>query len=139
MNTENQKDLDAFIRQLTKEIPLEEPRDHFTETVLSKIEANVKQPIHVVYTPLFSKTSWVVISLIAITLLIIGYFAGEQETVLTNVFSLLTERSESLPTINLPSISNSKILLFSSLALISCVAIQIIWLKNSWAKKQVLF
>lgn len=139
MNTKNEKDLDAFIRQLTKEIPWEEPRDHFTDTVLGKIEANVKQPIRVVYTPLFSKVSWFLICVLAITLLLIGYFAGEQETVFTNVFSLLMERSESMPTFNLPSISNSKILLFSSLALISCFAIQIIWLKNSWAKKQVLF
>jgi len=139
MSTENERALDAFIKQLTKEIPLEEPNDQFTDTVLSTIEATIKQRVRIVHTPVFSKTSWVVIGLIAIALLIIGYLSGEQGTALPNFFSFLTEASNTKIALSLPTIANSKILLFSSLAFICCVAIQILWLKKSWAKKHVLF
>ena len=139
MSTENERALDAFIRQLTKEIPLEEPNEQFTDTVLGKLKSANEPGLKSVYTPVFSLTVWVVVGFIAVALLIIGYFTGEQGTVLSGFFSSLTERSKTMLGGNIPSISSSKILLFSSAALISCVAIQIIWLKKSWAKKQVLF
>ncbi len=139
MSTENERALDAFIRQLTKEIPLEEPNEQFTDTVLDKLKASREPGIKSVYTPVFSLTSWVAVAFLAVALLIIGYFTGEQGTALSGFLSSITEGSRTIFSGNLPSISSSKILLFSSLALISCVAIQIIWLKKSWENKQVMF
>ena len=139
MSTENERAVDAFIRQLTKEIPLEEPNEQFTDNVLGKLKSSSEPGIKSVYTPVFSLTSWVAVSCLAVALLLIGYFTGEQGTVLSGFFSSITERSKTIFSGNLPSISSSKILLFSSLALISCVAIQIVWLKKSWAKKRVMF
>ncbi len=139
MNTENERVIEDLIRQLTKEIPFEEPQGQFTHNVLAAIEAEREQSTQIIYTPLISKASWFFIGVIAISLLAIGYFSGEQGAVLTSLFSQLIERSKIMANINLPSISNSKVLLFSSMTFISCVAIQIIWLKKSWAKKHVLF
>ncbi|WP_297761477.1 hypothetical protein [uncultured Muriicola sp.] len=139
MSTENERALDAFIRQLTKEIPLEEPHEQFTDTVLGKLKASSEPSIPTVYTPVFSMTSWVAMSFLAVALLLIGYITGEQGTVLSGFFSSITEQTNAIFSGNLPSISSSKILLLSSLALISCVAIQIVWLKKSWSKKRVIF
>jgi len=138
MSTENERALDAFIRQLTEEIPLEEPNEQFTDTVLGKLKSSVEPVIKSVYTPVFSWTSWVAVGFLAVALLLIGYFTGEHGTG-SGFFTSITEGSKSIIGDNLPSISSSKILLFSSLALISCLAIQIVWLKKNWAKKQVLF
>jgi hypothetical protein len=139
MSTENESALDAFIRQLTKEIPLEEPNDQFTDKVLENIEKSRKRSIQSVYTPVFSKVAWMVVGFIVISLLVIGYFSGEQESVLPILVSYLAEQSEISFTLSLPSIASSRILLFSFLALICCLLIQIIWLKKSWTHKRVMF
>ena len=139
MSTESERELDAFIRQLTNEIPLEEPNKQFTDTVLGKLKSSSEPGIKSVYTPLFSLASWIVVGCLAVALLLLGYFSGEQGTVLSGFFSSITERTKIIFSGNLPSISGSRILLFSSLALISSVAIQIIWLKKSWENKQVTF
>ncbi len=139
MSTENERALDAFIRQLTKEIPLEEPNKQFTDTVLGKLKSSGETGVKTVYTPVFSLASWIAVGCLAVALLLLGYFSGEQGTVFSGFFSSLTERSKTMFSGNLPSILSSRILLFSSLALISCVAIQIIWLKKSWANKRVMF
>ena len=139
MSTENERALDAFIRQLTKEIPLEEPNKQFTDSVLGKLKSSGEPIVKTVYTPVFSLASWITVGCLAVALLLLGYFSGEQGTVLSGFFSSLTERSKTIFSGNLPSFFSSRILLFSSLALISCVAIQIIWLKKSWANKRVMF
>ena len=139
MSTDNEKELDDFLRQLTKDIPLEEPNDQFTASVLKTITATASSSSRIVHTPVFSRASWILIVLLAATLLVLGYDYGDQGTILPGFLSFLS--ATSIPELigHLPVIGGSKILVFSFLTFVSAVAIQIVWLKKSWAKKQVLF
>jgi hypothetical protein len=139
MNLENEKELDAFLKQLTKDIPLEEPHDHFTEKVLGKIELAGSTGRQSVNTPLFTRGNWVMIGLMAIILLVIGSRYQEPGTILPDFLSFFTDLSKADFTAKLPGIASSDILVFSLLAMISCLAVQIAWLKKSWEKKRVLF
>jgi len=139
MSTENDKELDSFLRQLTKDIPLEEPQDQFTENVLNAIkEAGSKNSL-AMHTPLFSRASWFLIVFLASTLLILAYDYGEKEPHLPGFFSLFSTYSTSELFGRLPVIGDSNILVISFLALVSAVAFQIVWLKRNWAHKQVMF
>ncbi len=139
MSTDNEKELDDFLRQLSKDIPLEEPNIQFTASVLKTITAAASSSNPIVHTPVFSRASWILIVLLAATLLVLGYDYGNQGTLLPGFLSFLSAKS--IPELigHLPVIGGGKILVFSFLTFVSAVAIQIAWLKKSWAKKQVLF
>jgi hypothetical protein len=139
MSTDNDEKLNVFLKELTKDIPLEKPHDDFTDNVLRTIKLAASTSDRAVYTPVFSRASWIVIVLMACTLLFLGYDFGVRETLVPGYISSLSEYSGSLLNGHLPAIASSNILVFSFLALISALAIQIVWLKKSWAKKQVLF
>ncbi len=139
MSTDNDKELDDFLRQLAKDIPLEEPNDQFTASVLKTIKATASVRSRIVHTPVFSRASWILIVLLASILLVLGYDYGDQGTLLPGYLSFLRAASISEIIGHLPVIGRSNILVFSFLTFVSAVAIQIVWLKKSWAKKQVLF
>lgn len=139
MSTENEKELDDFLRQLTKDVPLEEPNDQFTAGVLSTIKTATSLNSAKVHAPVFSRASWVLIIFLASVLLILGYGYREQQTMLPGFFSFLRKTSNSDVMVHLPNLGSSNILVFSFLALLGAVAFQIVWLKKSWAKKRVVF
>ena len=86
------------------------------------------------FTPPYSQRHRGYVGGLAVSLLIIGYFSIDQGTVFSNLLALLQSVQKPCLVVDLPTFSSSSILVFSSLALISCVAIQIVWLKKKLGK-----
>ncbi|NNE02258.1 MAG: hypothetical protein HKM92_02355 [Arenibacter sp.] len=139
MKEDREKKLDAFVRQIVKEVALEEPSENFTKNVLSKIDEVSVAAKTVSYTPLISKPVWYVLALVT-SLLLISTFIGniEFDFFLKNS-NFLANLSENSPTLNLPNISFSNIVVYAALALGFFVYVQIYLLKKSWIQNEVSY
>jgi hypothetical protein len=71
MEENKDKQLDDFVKKVVKNIGLETPSDHFTQSIMSKIAAQKENSTITIYKPLISKTGWLVLA--AITLFLFAF------------------------------------------------------------------
>jgi hypothetical protein len=139
MKENKEKKLDAFIKQLVKEVALEEPSVGFTKKVLSKIDEASLTTQTTGYTPLISKTAWFVVAVVSISLLIIAAYGNVEfdlSLINSDFFTILSESSSQ---ISLPNISFSNVVVYAALAVGFFAYVQIYLLKKSWIQKEVLY
>ncbi len=71
---------DDALSSLLKSNMLEPPSDHFTSGVLAKLGLELA-PTKVIYEPVISKSGWIVISLVAATILALALFGTTSDAV----------------------------------------------------------
>ncbi|GGD43738.1 hypothetical protein [Muriicola marianensis] len=129
---------DETIRKSLKELPVEEVPAGFTKQVMDAINVMERRPVR--YTPVFSKTAWVLIFCLALVLMVAGYTSSLQNEALL----FLTRDLNLMPFTFLSSdgssfTSDTRIVVYSLLAFCSLFSLQIILLKRNWVNKQVYF
>ncbi|MEY8019750.1 hypothetical protein AB8P51_02890 [Muriicola sp. SD30] len=131
-----EKQIDERLRELFSELPLEQPSDGFTGGVLKQLETSPSQ-VGPNYAPLFSRTGWILVISLVVTLLVSGYLSEGSGSYMPE--SVVSEFMEvfTLAESYLPQIGNSEILVYSFLALILCFTFQVLWFKNSWFKRRM--
>lgn len=76
MEENRDKQFDDFVKKVVKNAGLETPSDDFTQNIMSKIIAQNEKSIATHYKPLISNTSWLVLAVIAILLLVYIIFGN---------------------------------------------------------------
>ncbi len=127
---------DETIRKSLRELPPEEAPAGFTKQVMEAIYAPERNSVR--YTPVISKTAWVLISCLALVLMVMGYTSSLQNEALL----FLTRDLNLMPFTFLSSdgssyISDTRIVVYALLAFCSLFSLQIILLKRNWVNKQV--
>ncbi len=73
---EEDKKLNEFLKKSVKMVGLEKPSSDFTQVVLSKITKETQIQKEYKYTPLFSKTAWVVVCSVVVAIFVSAIFAN---------------------------------------------------------------
>ncbi len=137
---EGEKEWDDYIRKCLKDLTEEAPPEGFTAQVMKAVQAEKKSVLKSGYSPVFSRTSWVLVAIAAFTLLTLGFTAdGDQP-----LFGLFTPDFDLIPGSmrfweGIEPLAGTRILVYASLALSSFFCLQIVLLKRSWAHKNVSF
>lgn len=128
MENSKEKEWDEFLKKTVKQAGLESPSPNFTNTVLSRIEAQKRGAVG--YTPLISRTAW---SIMGLLVLVFFGFAiwGDSEMevprwVPFDMEGLLNERV--IEKFQMLQLSNT--VLYGVMALAFFITIQVILLKN---------
>lgn len=138
MEDNKNKELDAFIRKVVKEVGFEKPAEDFTLSILSKIELIAKKN-SVRYTPIISKSTWVGIALLVI--IVFAYVIFTNSTAETagwlNILNLnkLTAFNASL---KMPELFISNTYVYGFIGLAFFVGIQVFLLKRHFEKRYTL-
>jgi hypothetical protein len=136
---ENHKELDDQIRKCLKELASEEPSADFTSNILSVLQDEKRYGIQVVYTPIFSNFSWIMICSLSAVLMILGYNTENTGTAFSRFLNFLDDKPLSIIKLqNVEFISNSQIILYSSIALCCFVCLQVVLLRKNWSGRQVI-
>lgn len=139
MKEDKEKKLEAFVKQLVKEVGLEEPSPGFTKNVLSKIDEVSLTTQTTGYTPLISRTAWFVVAMVSISLLIIAAYGNVEFDFSLINSAFFTKLSESSSRVSLPNISFSNVVVYAALALGFFFYVQIYLLRKNWMQKEVLY
>ncbi len=138
MEDNKNKELDAFIHKVVKEVGFEKPAEGFTVSVLSKIELIAKKN-SVEYTPIISKFTWVGIVFLVIT--VFTYVILTNSAIETagwlNILKLnkLTAFNTSL---KMPKLFISNAYMYGCMGLAFFVGIQVFFLKHHFEKRYTL-
>ena len=136
----NEEEWDAHIRKVIKDLPEDEIPVDFTKKVMAAIHVEQKYRSPVSYTPVFSKSAWFVIAAVAIVLLVAGFVAGDSTPMLID----LEEAFNNMPVSFLDwdgteDFSGRRILIFAIPAFCGFLSLQILLLKQEWARKRVFY
>ncbi len=124
------KELDTFIKKMVKEAGLESPSANFTHKVLGKIQRGTQQSHVTIYQPLISRTTWILLALVILSLF--GYLVLVTENESATWFSILNVDFLSKYNIFalLANTSISETLIYSTIGLSIIVYIQLFLLKR---------
>lgn len=137
---EGEKEWDVYIRNCLKDLTQEEPPKGFTAQVMKAVRAEKNYVQKSRYSPVFSRTSWVLVAIAAFALMALGFTAdGDQP-----LFGLFTPDLDLIPGSlrfweGIEPLAGTRILVYASLALCSFFCLQIVLLKRSWEHKRVYF
>ena len=134
-----EKELDAFIKKTVKTITLEKAPIDFVASVMQQLEVEKENKVDITYTPLVSKNVWLGIAALVASLF--GYLTFGKSNTQTEWFSTFklntignTDAFNSFS--NSLSVSDSTI--YALVGLLVFLGIQVIYLKQFFAKRQVL-
>ena len=113
MEEQENKYLESLSKKIIKNASVESPSINFTDAIMSKINA-LPQSESTVYKPLISKTTWLIIGLIVLSLILF--------------FGTKTEHSSWIQFIDFSRLSNLKINIFSKVSLSKTFTYAIIFL-----------
>ncbi len=134
MEEQENKYLDDLSRKVFGKATIESPSFNFTDAVMSKVNA-LHESKATVYKPLISKTSWVLIGLGVLALILyILLFGSDTETsnwMQSIDFSVLSNINMDV----LPSLSISKTVTYAVLFFGLMICVQIPLLKNHFDKR----
>ncbi|WP_298556685.1 hypothetical protein [uncultured Algibacter sp.] len=134
MEEKETKYLDSLSRKVIEEASVESPSFNFTNAVMSKVNA-LQESKATVYKPLISKTSWILISLGAIALVLYVLFFGSNEASSNWVKSIDFGALSNINLNIIPSVSLSKTFTYAVLFFGLMICIQIPLLKNHFDKR----
>ena len=134
MNENADKYLDNLAKKVIKEAPLEHPSFNFTTSVMSQV-AELSNNSITVYKPLISKTGWIVISIVFLTLITYLLFSIQEEP--SNWFNSLdlSVLFNNKITNSLSGFSMSKTLIYAVVFFGLMFSIQIPLLKNHFNQR----
>lgn len=130
MEENKDKQLDDFVKKVVKNIGLETPSDHFTQSIMSKIAAQKENSTVTIYKPLISKTGWLVLAAITLFLFAFIIFGNLDLNVgwlpsIDQVASYKIDFFDTLKQLNLPNT-----LVYGLMGLTFFIYVQIIFLKK---------
>lgn len=127
---EENKELDNFIRKSMNEVGVENPSVDFTNLVMSKIKVDSETNSVFMYQPLISKKTWFIIITLVTTIFAYVIFSLPN----TEATWLSVVQWNKLTSFNLmgsiPNISVSSTFIYSILAVVFFVWVQILFLKK---------
>ena len=134
MNKNADKTIERLVDKIMKDTSVESPSFHFTDNIMSQIEALQKSDV-TTYKPLISKSVWVFILLSFTTL--IGYFVFGTKPETSSWFSSVdfSVLSNNQVTDVLSNITVSKTVTYAVLLFALMFCIQIPLLKNHFNKR----
>ncbi len=124
------KELDSFIRKSTRELGLEKPPINFTDSIISKIEAEQHKNTAYSYTPIFSTRQWVAITAVIMSVFALAIFGNLNHE--TTAIAQLVDKILVLP--ELPVFAFSSTFTYAFLGVGIFVWIQIFLLKQQFQK-----
>lgn len=138
MEDNENKELDAFISKIVKEVGVEKPAENFTLSILSKIELIAKKN-SLQYTPIISKSTWVGIAFLVITVFVYVILTkSAMETAgWLNILNL-NKLAAFNASLKMPELFISNIYVYACIGLAFFVAIQVLLLKRHFEKRYTL-
>ncbi len=139
MKKHKEKELNAFLEKTTKALELEKAPKDFVRSVMQQVELQKENTHSIGYTPLVSKTSWIGIALVVVAFFgFLGFGRNHTSTDWFSTFKLNTLGNTEAFNSFSNSLSVSDSTIYALAGLLVFLGIQVIYLKQFFAKREVL-